>query len=136
VPATPRGHRLLEVHLDRVLEIDPDAPAARVEPGCILDTLRDAAEEHGLTFGPDPATHTHNTLGGMIGNNSCGVHSVMAGLTVDNVESLDVLTYDGTRMEVGATSPEESSPRSSRRGAAGGRSYRRARDLAATATPS
>jgi FAD/FMN-containing dehydrogenase len=93
-------------HLDRVLEIDPAARTARVEPGCILDTLRDAAEAHGLTFGPDPATHTHNSLGGMIGNNSGGVHSVMAGLTVDNVESLDILTYDGTRMEVGTASPE------------------------------
>ena len=51
---------------------------ARVEPGCVLDRLRDAAAALGLTFGPDPATHGHNTLGGMIGNDSCGVHSVMA----------------------------------------------------------
>ena len=90
-------------HLDRVLSIDAQARTARVEPGCIPDTLSDAAAPHGLIFGPDPATHTHNTIGGMIGNNSGGVHSVMAGLTVDNVESLDVLTYDGLRMEVGPT---------------------------------
>ncbi len=88
-------------YLNRVLEIDPDRRFARVEPGVVLDDLRDAAEEHGLTFGPDPATHNHNTLGGMIGNNSCGVHALMAGKTVDNVEWLDVLLYDGTRMRVG-----------------------------------
>lgn len=94
-------------YLTRVLELDPHRRLARVEPGCILDTLRDAAEAHHLTFGPDPSTHDHNSLGGMIGNNSGGVHSVMAGLTVDNVEALDVLTYDGERMTVGRTSPDE-----------------------------
>jgi FAD/FMN-containing dehydrogenase/Fe-S oxidoreductase len=94
-------------YLDRVLDLDPENRRAYVEPGCILDTLRDAAEEHNLTFGPDPATHTHNTLGGMIGNNSGGVHSVMAGLTVDNVEELDILTYQGERFTVGATSEDE-----------------------------
>jgi FAD/FMN-containing dehydrogenase/Fe-S oxidoreductase len=88
-------------YLNRVLEVDPERRLARVQPGVVLDDLRDAAEEHGLTFGPDPATHNHNTLGGMIGNNSCGVHALMAGKTVDNVEWLDVLLYDGTRMRVG-----------------------------------
>ena len=63
--------------------------------------------KHGLTFGPDPATHSRNTLGGMIGNNSCGIHSMMAGETVDNIDELDIVTYDGTRMTVGATSDEE-----------------------------
>ena len=82
-------------HLNRILEIDADARTARVEPGCVLDDLRDAAEKFGLTFGPDPATHRHNTLGGMVGNNSCGVHSVMAGRTADNVEALEMLTYTG-----------------------------------------
>ncbi len=61
--------------------------AARVQPGCVLDDLRDQAEQHHLTFGPDPATHDHNTLGGMLGNNSCGLHSIMAGRTADNVAS-------------------------------------------------
>jgi len=89
-------------YLNRVLEIDPVAKTARVEPGCVLDDLRRAAAQHGLTFAPDPATHTHNTLGGMIGNNSCGPHSVMGGETVDNVLALEVLTYDGTRLSVGA----------------------------------
>jgi len=61
------------------------------------------AERHHLTFGPDPSTHSHNTLGGMLGNNSCGIHSVMAGETVQNVHELDVLTYDGERMTLGPT---------------------------------
>jgi FAD/FMN-containing dehydrogenase/Fe-S oxidoreductase len=84
-------------YLNRIVGIDPARRIARVEPGCVLDTLRDAAEEHHLTFAPDPSTHSHNTLGGMIGNDSCGVHSVMGGKTVDNVLELDVLTYDGVR---------------------------------------
>ena len=72
----------------------------------VLDNLRNAAEKHHLTFAPDPATHDRCTLGGMIGNNSCGVHSVMAGKTDDNIEALDVLTYDGVRLTVGKTSDE------------------------------
>src|SRR5690349_8556710 len=94
-------------YLNRILELDPEKKIARVEPGCVLDNLRDAAEKHHLTFPPDPSTHTHNTLGGMIGNNSCGVHSVMGGKTVDNVIELDVLLYDGTRMKVGRTGEQE-----------------------------
>ncbi|MFP5304599.1 MAG: FAD-binding and (Fe-S)-binding domain-containing protein, partial [Gammaproteobacteria bacterium] len=94
-------------YLDRIVALDPEQQRAHVQPGCVLDALRDAAEAHHLTFGPDPATHSHNTLGGMIGNNSCGVHSVMAGRTADNVHALDVLTYDGLRMRVGPTSEDE-----------------------------
>ena len=94
-------------HMNRILQIDPDRRCARVEPGCVLDDLRDAAERHHLTFGPDPSTHDHNTLGGMLGNNSCGVHSVMAGRTADNVRELEVLTYDGTRLRVGPTGEDE-----------------------------
>src|ERR1700741_3403155 len=94
-------------YMASILEIDPGRRIARVQPGVVLDHLRNAAENHHLTFGPDPATHDRCTLGGMIGNNSCGVHSVMAGKTDDNIEALDVITYDGLRMKVGATSPEE-----------------------------
>lgn len=97
----------LSKYLNRIVELDPAAKIARVEPGVVLDDLRDAAEAHGLTFAPDPATHDHNTIGGMIGNNSCGVHSVMGGRTSDNIIALDVLTYDGTRMTVGATGDDE-----------------------------
>jgi FAD/FMN-containing dehydrogenase/Fe-S oxidoreductase len=94
-------------HMAEILEIDPVRRVARVQPGVILDRLRNAAEKHHLTFAPDPATHDHCTLGGMIGNNSCGVHSVMAGKTDDNIEELEILTYDGTRMKVGKTSSDE-----------------------------
>jgi FAD/FMN-containing dehydrogenase len=76
-------------YMNRILTLDPVACRARVEPGVVLDTLRAAAEQYGLTFGPDPATHDHCTLGGMIGNNSCGVHSVMAGRSADKIASTD-----------------------------------------------
>ncbi|HST16908.1 MAG TPA: FAD-binding and (Fe-S)-binding domain-containing protein [Gaiellaceae bacterium] len=94
-------------YLNRVLEIDAERRLARVQPGVILDDLRQQAERHGLTFGPDPSTHDHCTLGGMIGTNACGVHSVMAQFygpgprTSDNVHELDVLTYRGERLRVG-----------------------------------
>jgi len=94
-------------YLNRVLSIDPQARLARVEPGAVCDALRDAAERHGLTFAPDPATHSRCTLGGMIGNNSCGPHSVMAGKTVENIARLEVLTYDGARFWCGPTSDAE-----------------------------
>ncbi len=90
-----------------IVALDPEARRARVQPGIVLDALRDAAEEHELTFAPDPATHSRCTLGGMIGNNSCGVHALMGGKTVDNIEALDILLYDGTRMTVGKTSEAE-----------------------------
>ena len=110
----------------RSLEIDPERRSSRAsQPGIVLDDLRDAAEQHGLTFGPDPATHTHCTLGGMIGNNSCGVHSVMAGKTVDNIDELEVLTYDGVRMRVGPTSERRARARSSRAGGRRGEIYAR-----------
>src|SRR6202522_3218376 len=94
-------------YMSRILEIDPVRRIARVQPGVVLDNLRNAAEKHHLTFGPDPASHDRCTLGGMIGNNSCGVHSVMAGKTDDNIEELEILSYDGLRMKVGATSSAE-----------------------------
>jgi FAD/FMN-containing dehydrogenase len=77
-------------HLNRIVELDPVRRIARVQPGVVLDDLRAAAELYNLTFGPDPATHDRCTLGGMLGNDSCGAHSIMAGRTSDNVESLDV----------------------------------------------
>ena len=121
-------------YVDRVVDVDPDGRRARVQPGCVLDQLRDACGRHGLTFGPDPATHNRCTVGGMLGNNSCGVHSVLGELygcgaqTADHVEELEILTYDGLRLRVGATSEEELA----RIVAAGGRRgeiYRRLRDL-------
>ena len=94
-------------HLRSVLSIDPEARTARVQPGVVLDDLRAAAAAHGLTFGPDPSTHNRCTLGGMIGNNACGSHSVAWGKTVDNVRDLTVVTYDGLQLVAGPTSPDE-----------------------------
>src|SRR5690242_8334137 len=121
-------------YMNKVLEVDPERRLARVQPGTILDDLRNAAAPYGLTYGPDPSTHTHCTFGGMIGNNSCGVHSVMAQFagtgprTSDQVEWLDVLTYDGTRLRVGATTAD-SCDRFVREGGRRGESYARLRAL-------
>jgi FAD/FMN-containing dehydrogenase/Fe-S oxidoreductase len=90
-------------YMNRIREIDLTHRTAWVEPGLICDDLRHAANKFGLTFAVDPATHQYCTLGGMIGNNSCGVHSVMGGKTVDNLEELEILTYDGLRLRVGKT---------------------------------
>jgi FAD/FMN-containing dehydrogenase/Fe-S oxidoreductase len=94
-------------YMNRLLEINREEQWARVQPGSVLDEVRSAATKVGLTYGPDPATHSRCTLGGMIGNNSCGTHSVMAGKTVENIDELRVLTYDGCEMTVGATSDLE-----------------------------
>ncbi|MET7859142.1 FAD-binding and (Fe-S)-binding domain-containing protein [Streptomyces sp. NPDC005318] len=82
-------------HLRSVVELDAASRTAVVQPGVVLDDLRAAAAPHGLTFGPDPSTHSRCTLGGMIGNNSCGSHSVAWGTTADNVEALTVARYGG-----------------------------------------
>jgi FAD/FMN-containing dehydrogenase/Fe-S oxidoreductase len=116
-------------HMHELLELDPERRLARVQPGIVLDRLRERAEEFDLTFGPDPATHSRCTLGGMIGNNSCGVHSIMAGVTADNIKSLDVVLYDGTRMTLpSAVSEEELESRVAAGGREGG-IYGRLRDL-------
>ncbi|MBV8194493.1 MAG: FAD-binding protein, partial [Candidatus Dormibacteraeota bacterium] len=94
-------------YMRSILSLDPESRTTVVEPGIVLDRVREAAEEHHLTFAPDPATHSRCTLGGMIGNNSCGTHALMGGKTVDNIHELDVLLYDGTRIAVGPTSEEE-----------------------------
>ena len=94
--------------LREIVEVDPERRLARVQPGVIRDQLAELTErEHQLTFAPDTSTHEYATFGGMIGNNSCGIHSVMAGRTADNVEELEIVTYDGERMTVGPTSEEE-----------------------------
>jgi FAD/FMN-containing dehydrogenase/Fe-S oxidoreductase len=90
-------------HLNRLLSLDVDGQTAWVEPGLVNGHLRAAAERHGLTFGPDPATYDRCTVGGNIGNNSCGAHSVAWGTTASNVEQLELLLYDGTRLTVGRT---------------------------------
>ncbi len=94
-------------YMHSVISLDPAARLAKVQPGTVLDVLRNEAEKHDLTFAPDPATHSRCTLGGMIGNNSCGVHALMGGKTVDNIVELEILLYDGTRLRVGKTTEAE-----------------------------
>ena len=99
-------------YLHHVLDIDVERRQARVEPGAINDVVNEHAKAHGLVFGPDPSTHAYCTIGGNVGNNSCGVHSLHARFagggsrTSDNVANLEVLTYDGLRLRVGPT-PED-----------------------------
>ena len=101
-------------YYNRVLKIDKEKKTVTVQPGIVLDEMRKATKrEANLTFGPDPATHSHCAIGGMLGNDSCGIHSVMAQFygygarTADNTQSLTILTYDCIKMKVGPTSDEE-----------------------------
>ncbi|HZC19811.1 MAG TPA: FAD-binding oxidoreductase, partial [Rubrobacteraceae bacterium] len=116
-------------YMREILEVDPDEGYAWVHPGVIRDQLSDRTQErYNLFFAPDTSTHRWATFGGMIGNNSCGVHSVMAGRTSDNVDELDIVLHDGTRMTVGATSEEELE-RIIAEGGRKGEIYGRLRDL-------
>lgn len=88
-------------HLGRILDLDPQARTARVEPGVVLASLQAAAAPHGLRFGPDPSTQSRATLGGMIGNNACGAHALAYGRTADNVLELDAVDGTGRRFLAG-----------------------------------
>jgi FAD/FMN-containing dehydrogenase/Fe-S oxidoreductase len=116
-------------YMNKILELDPDGRFARVQPGVVLDSLRNRAEKNQLTFGPDPSTHSRCTLGGMIGNNSCGTHSLLAGKTVDNVIELRILLYDGTQMTVGAISGEADLDSIIAQGGRRGAIYSKLRDI-------
>jgi FAD/FMN-containing dehydrogenase/Fe-S oxidoreductase len=91
----------------RLVSVDPAARTCVVEPGAVLDVMNDQLREYDLEFGPEPATHSHCTIGGMIGNNSCGATAQRTGKVVDNVVALEVLLHDGTRMWVGETDDDE-----------------------------
>ncbi|MGI5240923.1 FAD-binding and (Fe-S)-binding domain-containing protein [Dactylosporangium sp. CA-139066] len=88
-------------HLDKVLEVDAGSRTARVQAGTVHAVLQAAARPHGLRFGPDPSTHTRCTIGGMIGNNSCGSRTLGYGRTSDNVTGITALTVDGERLATG-----------------------------------
>ena len=101
-------------YYNKILHIDKEKKTVLVQPGIVLDEMRGTtSKEAQLTFGPDPATHSHCAIGGMLGNNSCGIHSIMSQFygygarMSDNTESLTVLTYDGLKLKVGPTSDEE-----------------------------
>jgi FAD/FMN-containing dehydrogenase/Fe-S oxidoreductase len=100
-------------YYNRVLHIDVEKERVRVQPGIVLDHMKAETKKKGLTFGPDPSTHNHCAIGGMLGNNSCGTHSVMSAFygygarMSDNTERMTIITYDGVIMEVGPTTDEE-----------------------------
>ncbi|WP_055490476.1 FAD-binding and (Fe-S)-binding domain-containing protein [Streptomyces sp. TP-A0356] len=87
--------------MNGIVSLDPEARTAVVQPGLVLDRLQEAAAPHGLRFGPDPSTHSRCTLGGMIGNNACGSHSVAWGTTADSARELSVLTARGDALTLG-----------------------------------
>jgi FAD/FMN-containing dehydrogenase len=112
----------LSEFMNRLVALDPQARTARVQHGLVCDHLRAAAGRARAHLRRRPGHPRRCTLGGMIGNNSCGTHSVMGGKTVDNVLSLDVVTYDGTRLTRPTrwrSTPEAEGPRG--RGAEGPR---------------
>jgi FAD/FMN-containing dehydrogenase/Fe-S oxidoreductase len=116
-------------HMREILEVDPERRIARVQPGVIRDQLSDQTQrDFDLTFAPDTSTHEYATFGGMLGNNSCGTHSVMAGRTADNVHELDLVLFDGTRLRVGET-PDSELERIIAEGGRRGEIYRRLREL-------
>ncbi|MFF0476422.1 FAD-binding and (Fe-S)-binding domain-containing protein [Streptomyces sp. NPDC004284] len=94
-------------YCDRLLSVDPEARTCVVEPGIVLDELNRRLAPYKLRFGPEPSTHSHCSLGGMIGNNSCGASAQAYGKTADNVRRLEVLTYGGTRFWAGRTDRAE-----------------------------
>src|SRR3954468_24270034 len=94
-------------HVHGVESVDPANRTAIILPGTPLDDANKVLAEHDLIIGPKPATHSHCTLGGMVGNNSCGATAQWSGTTAQNVSRLEILTYDGLRMWVGPTSPDE-----------------------------
>jgi len=111
VPVLPRGggsslagqavgHALildLSRHMDRVIEIDPEGRTARVQPGVILGGLNKQLAAHGLAFGPDPASADRATIGGVVGNNATGAHSIRYGMTSDHVLAVEAVLADGSR---------------------------------------
>jgi len=112
----------------RLLSVDPAQRTCVVEPGIVLDVLNAELEKHGLRFGPEPATHMNCTIGGMIGNNSCGATAQRTGKVADNIASLEVLLYDGTRFWCGPTTDDEYEA-IERRGDRRAQIYRRLRNL-------
>ena len=100
-------------HFNRILSIDTEAQTATIEPGVVCDQLRDAAAAYGLTYGPDPSTHSRCTVGGMVGNNACGSHSVAWGTSADNLVAVTVMLADGREVEL--TSGGTSDPNLTRR---------------------
>jgi FAD/FMN-containing dehydrogenase/Fe-S oxidoreductase len=116
-------------YMNRVLAIDPDTRTAQVEPGVVQSHLNSALAPHGLFFAPDPSTKDRCTIGGMIGNNSCGAHSAAYGKTVDNVEAMEVILYDGTKLSLHGSMDDAQLDAAIARGGREGELYSRLREL-------
>src|ERR1700720_4390706 len=116
-------------YMNRIVAIDPDARVAQVEPGLVQSHLNDALGSHRLFFAPDPSTKDRCTIGGMIGNNSCGAHSAAYGKTVDNVEALEVLLYDGTHLSLTGSIADVELDAAIARGGREGELYSQLREL-------
>jgi FAD/FMN-containing dehydrogenase/Fe-S oxidoreductase len=116
-------------YMNRIIAIDPGARISTVEPGVVQSHLNAALAPHGLFFAPDPSTKDRCTIGGMIGNNSCGAHSAAYGKTVDNVEALEVLLHDGTRVSAQGSMDETQLGAAIERGGREGELYSRLREL-------
>ncbi len=115
-------------YLNAVLDLDPAARTARVQPGVVLDQLNRAAAAHGLQFGPDVATASRANLGGMVGNNSAGARSIVYGKTLDHVRRLGVVLADGSRADFGPVSAQEWDRRAALRSPEG-TAYREVREV-------
>src|SRR5690606_20190690 len=94
-------------YLSRVLAVDTEARTVTVEPGINLDALNKLLRPSGLMFGPDPSSSNRATAGGVVGNNSAGAHSILYGMTSDNVHSARVALYDGGTVDLGPATPDE-----------------------------
>lgn len=103
-------------HMNRIVDIDADSQLARVQPGVVCDQLRSAAAGYGLTYGPDPSTHSRCTIGGMVANNACGSHSVAWGTSASNLVGLRMLLHDGREVQIDNTSIDDSTIASMLRG--------------------
>ncbi|WP_255574337.1 FAD-binding and (Fe-S)-binding domain-containing protein [Austwickia sp. TVS 96-490-7B] len=91
----------LSRHVDQILAIEVATRTARVEPGVVCDALRNAATPHGLTYGPDPSTHSRATIGGMVANNACGSHSVAWGTSAANLRQVRMMLADARVIDAG-----------------------------------
>ncbi len=106
-------------YLNNVLEVNAEEQWARVQPGIILDQLTRQMGPHGLQYAPDPTTANRACVGGGIGNNTCGAHSVIYGKTLDHIQELDVVLSDGSTAHFGELTPQELESRLSARGLEG-----------------
>jgi len=106
-------------YMDRIVEVNPEARTVRVQPGMILGNLNQYLKAYGLMFGPDPASAERATVGGIVGNNSTGAHSIVYGMTSDHVIALDVVLADGTRARLDAFNGDTWEDRSRRPGLEG-----------------